>query len=213
MMRLYIGNKKYSSWSFRPWIAMQATGIEFEEILIPFNSDAVNPKYKEFSPTSKVPALIDGDISIWESMAILEYLAETYPEKGLWPKDKKARAHARAISNEMNSGMFGIRGKCPMNMAREISAIKVSDGVKKDVSRIEAIWDECLSAYGGPFLFGEFTIADAMFAPVVNRIEKYELSSHKAIIAYSKTMKALPAYQAWEEAGIAEEQVVDADEA
>ena len=212
-MRLYIGNKKYSSWSFRPWIAMQAKGIEFEEVLIPFNNDAVNPKYKEFSPTSKVPALIDRDISIWESMAILEYLAEAFPKNNLWPEDKKARAHARAISNEMATGMFGIRGECPMNMAREISAIKVSDAVKKDVSRIEAIWDECLSTYGGPFLFGEFTIADAMFAPVVNRIEKYELSSHSAVIAYLKTMKALAAYKAWEDAGAAEAQVVEADEA
>lgn len=212
-MRLYIGNKKYSSWSFRPWIAMQVKGVEFEEVLIPFNNEAVNPKYKEFSPTSKVPALIDGDISIWESLAILEYLAETFPEKNFWPTDKKARAHARAISNEMHGGMFGIRSECPMNMARENSAKKVSDAVKKDVARIEDIWEECLSLYGGPFLFGEFSIADAMFAPVVNRMEKYELSSHKAVIAYSKIMKELPAYIAWEQAGAAEVQVVGADEA
>lgn len=212
-MRLYIGNKKYSSWSFRPWIAMQAKGVEFEEILIPFNNDAVNPKYKEFSPTSKVPALIDGDISIWESLAIMEYLAEAFPTKRFWPVDKKARAHARAISNEMHGGMFGIRGECPMNMAREISAIDVSDAVKKDIARIENIWEECLSAYGGPFLFGEFSIADAMYAPVVNRIEKYELSFHPAVIAYSNAMKALPAYKAWEDAGAAEDQIVEADEA
>lgn len=212
-MRLYIGNKKYSSWSFRPWIAMQTMGIEFEENLIPFNNDAVNPKYKEFSPTSKVPALIDGDISIWESLAIMEYLAEVFPEKNFWPVDKTARAHARAICNEMHGGMVGIRSECPMNMAREISAIDISDAVKKDVARIEEIWDECLSTYGGPFLFGDFTNADAMFAPVVNRIEKYELSTHPTVIAYSKTMKELPAYKAWEKAGAAEEQVVEADEA
>lgn len=211
-MRLYIGNKKYSSWSFRPWIIMQAKDIEFEEVLIPFNSDAVNPDYHKFSPTSKVPTLVDGDVTVWESLAIMEYLADSFPQKNLWPVDKKARAFARAICNEMHGGMFGIRGECPMNMARKVYAIKVSDSVRKDVKRIEEIWSECLSTYGGPFLFGEFSIADAMFAPIVNRLEKYALSNHPSVVAYSKAMKAHSAYQNWEAAGAAEEQVVDADE-
>ncbi|MFK7903176.1 MAG: glutathione S-transferase family protein [Nitratireductor sp.] len=212
-MKLYIGNKKYSSWSFRPWIALTAKNIEFEEILIPFDNDGKNPKFGDFSPTSKVPTLVDEELNVWESLAILEYLADRFPQHGFWPTDINARAHARAISNEMHGGFFGIRGECPMNMARKVEALEVGDSVKKDVKRIEAIWEECLDTFGGPFLFGEFCNADAMYAPVVNRIEKYELSNHAAVKTYTKAMKALPAYKAWEEAGINEPWIVEADEA
>lgn len=212
-MKLYIGNKKYSSWSFRPWIAMQAKGVEFEEILIPFNADAVNPEYKKFSPTSKVPTLVDEDITIWESLAILEYLAEKFPNDGFWPSDQKAKAHARSVANEMHGGFNGLRGQCPMNMARPIAAIDASEQTKKDVKRIEEIWEQCFAIYKGPFLFGEFSNADAMFAPVVNRIEKYALSSHPAVQQYSTAMKSHPAYHEWETSGAAEEWIVPADEA
>ena len=212
-MKLYIGNKNYSSWSLRPWIAMKAKGIEFEEILIPFDDEAKNPKFKEFSPTAKVPTLVDEDLTVWESLAILEYLAEKFPDAGIWPKNQKARAHARAISNEMHGGFGGIRNECPMNIRRQISAITISNDVRKDVARIEAIWSECLETYGGPFLFGEFSNADAMFAPVVNRLEIYELSVHSAVSAYSQVMKSHPAWIEWEEDARAETWIVPADEA
>lgn len=212
-MRLYIGNKNYSSWSFRPWIAMKAKGIEFEEVLIPFNDEGGNPKFREFSPTGKVPTLVDGDLTVWESLAILEYLADRFPDKGFWPADQRARAIARAVANEMHGGFGGIRNECPMNMRREIRAIEVSDQVRRDVARIEQLWSDCLDRHGGPFLFGEFSNADAMFAPVVNRLEKYDLSSSEAVLAYRKAMKSHPAWIEWEEAALKEEWIVPADEA
>ncbi|MCB1421479.1 MAG: glutathione S-transferase family protein [Nitratireductor sp.] len=212
-MRLYIGNKNYSSWSFRPWIAMKVKEIEFEEVLVPFDDEGGNPKFREFSPSGKVPTLVDGDLTIWESLAILEYLAERFPEKTFWPRETAARAMARAVANEMHGGFGGLRSECPMNMRREIRAIEVSDSVRRDVARIEKLWSDCLETSGGPFLFGEFSNADAMFAPVVNRLEKYALSEHPAVAAYTKAMKALPAWIEWEEAGIAEPWIVPADEA
>lgn len=212
-MRLYIGNKNYSSWSFRPWIAMKAKGLEFEEVLIPFDDEGGNPKFREFSPTGKVPTLVDGDLTIWESLAILEYFADRFPEKGFWPATMTARAHARSIANEMHGGFSSLRSQCPMNLRREVRAIKVSDGVRKDVARIEQLWDECLEAHGGPFLFGEFTNADAMYAPVVNRLETYALSDHPAVLAYRAAMKAHPAWIEWESAALKETWIVPADEA
>ena len=211
-MKLYIGNKKYSSWSFRPWIGLRAKAIAFEEILVPFDMAAGNPEFKTFSPTGKVPCLVDDDLTVWESLAILEYASEKYPEAGLWPSDGKARAKARAISCEMLGGFSGLRNECPMNMAREPKPLSVSDVAKKDVSRIETLWSECLEKSGGPFLFGDFTIADAMFAPVVNRLEIYCLSEHAAVLDYSKALKGMKAWQEWEEAGRAEPWYVAEDE-
>jgi glutathione S-transferase len=212
-MRLYIGNKNYSSWSFRPWIAMKAKGVEFEEVLVPFDDEGGNPKFREFSPTGKVPTLVDGDLTVWESLAILEYLHDRFPEMGFWPVEREARAIARAVANEMHGGFGGIRNECPMNMRREIRAIDVSDQVRGDVARIEELWSECLGRSGGPFLFGDFCNADAMFAPVVNRLEKYDLSDNKAVLAYRKAMKSHPAWIEWEEAALKEEWIVPADEA
>lgn len=212
-MRLYIGNKNYSSWSFRPWIAMKAKGVDFEEVLVPFDDEGGNPKFREFSPTGKVPTLVDGDLTVWESLAILEYLADRFPEKGFWPTDMQARALARAVANEMHGGFGGLRSECPMNMRREVRAIEVSDQVRKDVARVEQLWSECLEKSGGPFLFGDFTNADAMFAPVVNRLEKYALSDRDVVKAYTKAMKAHPAWIEWEEAALKETWIVPADEA
>jgi glutathione S-transferase len=216
-MRLYIGNKNYSSWSFRPWIAMKAKEIEFEEVLIPFDDEGGNPKFHEFSPTGKVPTLVakaeGGTLTIWESLAILEYLHEGFPEKRFWPADQDARALARAVANEMHGGFTSLRNQCPMNMRREVRAIPVTEQTRKDVARIETLWDECLDKSGGPFLFGEFCNADAMYAPVVNRLEKYLLSNHPTVIAYRKAMKAHPAWIEWEKAALKETWVVPADEA
>lgn len=210
---LIIGNKNYSSWSFRPWLAMKVKEVPFKETLSPFDEDNDSIHFLEFSPTKKVPVLKDGDTVIWESLAILEYLADLFPERGFWPSDRKARGLARSISNEMHAGFAALRIECSMNMRREVRAIEVSDAVRKDVARIEAIWEDCLAASGGPFLFGEFSNADAMYAPVVNRLHRYELSQTPAVLAYSEAMTALPAWQTWEAAGKAEPWIVEADEA
>jgi glutathione S-transferase len=212
-MRLYIGNKNYSSWSFRPWIAMKAKGVAFEEVLIPFDDAGGNPQFRKFSPTGKVPVLVDGELTVWESLAILEYLHDRFPRWGFWPSDDAARAHARSVANEMHGGFAALRSACPMNMRREVRAIEVGEGVRKDVARIEQIWDGCLSRHGGPFLFGEFCNADAMYAPVVNRLEKYALYEHPSVLAYTRAMKGHPAWHEWETAALAEPWIVPADEA
>jgi len=145
-----------------------------------------------------------GDLTVWDSLAIVEYVAELFPEKGWWPDDQRQRAHARAIASEMHSGFPALRDECPMNMAREVSAIEISNAAKTDIERIETIWRSCLDASGGPFLFGAFTIADAMFAPAVNRFEKYQLSNAPAAAQYAEAIKKLPAWREWERDGIAE---------
>lgn len=212
-MKLFIGNKNYSSWSLRPWIAMREKGIEFEEKLIPFEMASGNPRFSEFSPHGKVPVLVDYELTVWESLAILEYIADKFPQAGLWPSQVNDRAWARSIACEMHAGFGALRAAAPMNMRREPSSIAMDDALRADVERIEQIWDECLQrSPGGPFLFGEFGNVDAMFAPVVNRLEVYQLSSHAAVLAYTKAMKALPAWREWEKAALAETWVVEEDE-
>lgn len=211
-MKLFIANKKYSSWSLRPWIALMHKGIAFEEVLVPFDMANGNPEFQTFSPNGKVPILVDGEITIWESLAIMEYVAEKHPDKGLWPENPAARAKARAISCEMLAGFTALRGAFPMHMAREPKAYPVNQAIQKDLNRITQIWSECLAASDGPFLFGDFTIADAMFAPVVNRIHTYQLSDHDIVRQYSRTIQALPAYKAWQQAGQAEPWYVAEDE-
>lgn len=212
-LTLYIANKNYSSWSFRPWIAMTAAGIPFKEVLIPFDDDASNPRFKEISPTGRVPALHHGDTRIWESLAIIEYVAELYPDKRIWPEDRRDRAVARSISMEMLSGFRALRGACPMNIRRPRKPIDLPEGVMEDVARISAIWTEMRARSGGPFLFGDFSAADAMYAPVVNRFEVYDLVTDGAVLDYMAAMKGHPAWQAWESAARAESWIVPADEA
>lgn len=210
---LYIGNKNYSSWSLRPWIAMEAAGVPFTDEVIPFDFPAGNPKFKAISPTGRVPVLHHGDVRVWESLAIIEYVAELFPDKGIWPKDAGARAEARAISMEMLSGFRALRNACPMNIRREPRAIALPDGVTDDVARIETIWKEALTRSGGPFLFGAFSAADAMYAPVVNRFETYRLTQDEAVLAYIARMKAHPAWRKWQTAALAEPWIVPEDEA
>ena len=210
---LYIGNKNYSSWSMRPWLAMKGCGVPFSEVLIPFNDEGGNPKFKEISPTGRVPVLHHGDVRIWESLAIIEYVAELYPDAGLWPQAPADRARARSYAMEMLSGFRALRGACPMNIRRPVRAISLPEGVMADVARIEAIWTEALARSGGPFLFGAFTAADAMFAPVVNRLEIYALTDNPVSLAYRAAMKAHPAFLAWEKDALAETWIVPADEA
>ncbi|MXN52714.1 glutathione S-transferase [Shinella sp. AETb1-6] len=210
---LYIGNKNYSSWSLRPWIAMEAAGVPFTDEVIPFDFPAGNPKFKAISPTGRVPVLHHGDVRVWESLAIIEYVAELFPDKGIWPKDAGARAEARAISMEMLSGFRALRNACPMNIRREPRAIALPDGVTDDVARIETIWKEALARSRGPFLFGAFSAADAMYAPVVNRFETYRLTEDDAVLAYIARVKAHPAWQKWQAAALAEPWIVPEDEA
>ncbi|WP_455874117.1 glutathione S-transferase family protein [Rhizobium yanglingense] len=211
-LTLYIGNKNYSSWSFRPWIAMEATGIPFEEILIPFDFPAGNPRIREISPTGRVPVLLHGSLQVWESLSIIDYVSELYPEAGLWPKDRAQRAVARSVSMEMLSGFQALRGACPMDIRRERGKIALADGVMADVLRIETIFREVRNRSGGPFLFGGFSAADAMFAPVVSRFDTYDLVTASDTLSYMSALKAHPAWLKWEAAARAEPWIVPKDE-
>jgi glutathione S-transferase len=210
---LHIGNKNYSSWSFRPWIALKAAGIAFEEILIPFDFPAGNPRFKEISPTGRVPVLHHGNVRVWESLAIIEYVADLFPEAGIWPKSAADRAVARAISMEMLAGFRALRNACPMNMRRPVGRLDLPEGVTDDVARIETIWNALRAKSGGPFLFGTFTAADAMFAPVVNRFEIYDLVTDTATLDYMAAVKAHPAWVEWRDAALTESWIVPEDEA
>lgn len=212
-LTLYIGNKNYSSWSFRPWIGLKVAGISFDERLVPFEMAAGNPKFKEFSPTGKVPVLVDGDLVIAESLAILDHVARKFPDTHLWPSDENIRTLAMAASCEMLGGFSAIRNQCPMNMRRPIKKFEQDAALAKDVARIEALWSQSLNKFNGEFLFGTFSVADAMFAPVVNRLDVYELTSNEQIRAYMDRVKALKAWKEWELAGINEPWIVEEDEA
>ncbi len=211
-LELFIGNKNYSSWSFRPWIALTHKRIPFRENLVPFDFEAGNPDFAAFSPSRKVPVLKDGDLTVWDSLAILEYAAERFPQSGLWPEEGPARAKARSVSAEMHSGFSALRGACPMNMRRPVRALDVSDAVKSDITRIVDIWRTCLEESGGPFLFGDFTIADAMYAPVVSRFATYELSDDPDVLRYHAAMTGTGAWKTWLEGALRETWVVEEEE-
>src|SRR5258708_7746711 len=207
-MQLILGNKNYSSWSLRPCIAMKALGIPFDDIVIPFGEPIGNPEFKakvrQYSPTEKVPVLIDGDTHVWETLAILEYLAEKFPEFHLWPSDAKARAEARVLASEMHAGFSALRGECPMNIHRPVKTRAISAAAQRDVTRIDAMWQAARTRYGGPFLLGKFSAADAMYAPVVTRINTYGIEVGRDARAYMEAVMALPAFAEWRAASIAE---------
>ncbi|MCP1731701.1 glutathione S-transferase [Bradyrhizobium japonicum] len=212
MLKLVIGNKNYSSWSMRPWLALRANNIPFEEVFIPLYTDqADKDRILAFSKAGKVPTLIDGDVTVWDSLAIIEYLAERFPEAKLWPADRAARAHARAISAEMHSGFMPLRNECGMNLHRPIRAVALSDDARANVARIQEIWAECHLRYGkqGPFLFGAFSAADAMYAPVVHRFRTYAIPVKAEAQHYVDAMMALPAFAEWTRDGIAETLRID----
>ena len=211
-LKLVIGNKNYSSWSMRPWLALRASNIPFEEIFIPlYTGQADKDRLLSFSRSGKVPALIDDDLTIWDSLAIIEYLAERFPEAKLWPQDRAARAHARSISAEMHSGFMPLRNECGMNLHRPIRSVALSEDARANIARIEEIWSGCRERYGkqGPFLFGAFTGADAMYAPVVHRFRTYDIKVAPVVQAYMETMMALPAFKEWTEAGLAETLIIE----
>jgi glutathione S-transferase len=214
-LKLVIGNKNYSSWSLRPWIAMKAAGIPFEETVIPFGAPDFKQRVGEVSGTGKVPVLIDGGNRIWESLAILEYLAEKFPGAALWPKDAAARAHARSIASEMHAGFGALRNELPMNLSRPVIKRALTAEVEANVRRIETIWTDCRARFGtsGPFLFGGFSAADAMYAPVVSRLHTYDVDVGDVARVYMAAAMALPAWREWQAAALKETWIVAEDEA
>lgn len=208
-LTLIIGNKNYSSWSLRPWLVLKQTGESFKEIRIPIHQENSLKEILNYSPSGRVPCLIDGDIKIWESLAICEYLAERFPKANLWPSDPKARAYARSISNEMHAGFQALRKNFPMNIRERISK-EIPEDTQEDIDRVTGIWKECRKNFGksGSFLFGNFTIADAMFAPVVTRFMSYGVKVDFASEAYMRSIFDLPAMQEWVKAASAEKEVI-----
>lgn len=212
-LKLAIGNKNYSSWSMRPWLALRANDIPFAETVIPLYTD--NPADKQqilsFSRAGKVPVLIDGDITVWDSLAIIEYIAERYPEAKLWPDELAARAHARSVCAEMHSGFMALRSECGMNLHRPVRPVALSADALANIARVQQIWRECRARYAahGPFLFGRFGAADAMYAPVVHRFRTYAIDVEPEAKAYMATMMALPAFQEWTRDGLAETLVIE----
>jgi glutathione S-transferase len=211
-LKLVIGNKNYSSWSMRPWLALHAKNNPFEEVVIPLYTGAADKqRILDVSRAGKVPILVDGDVTVWDSLAIIEYVAERFPEKRLWPEHPADRAHARSVCAEMHSGFAALRNECGMNLHRPVRAIELSADARANVARIEEIWGECRGRYGqlGPFLFGDFGAADAMFAPVVHRFRTYAVAVTKETQRYMETMMAFPAFAEWTKAGLAETLVIE----
>ena len=194
---LVIGNKAYSSWSMRPWLLMKQAGIAFDEIRIALYQDGHAEKIRAHSPAGRVPVLRDGDITVWDSLAICEYLAERHAEKNLWPRDAAARAHARAVSAEMHAGFAALRSNMGMNVRRSFPGVGRMPEVEKDIARIEQLWNDCLQRHGGPFLFGAFSVADAMYAPVATRFRTYAVELGADAQRYAAMLLELPAVRAW----------------
>lgn len=213
-LRLVIGNKNYSSWSMRPWIGMKAAGIRFDETVISLNAPDFKPRLAKLSGTGKVPVLIDGETHVWESLAILEHVAEKFPQAELWPADAAARAHARAISHEMHAGFLPLRRHLPMCVWRPVQKRHLTSEAAANVKRIDAMWSECRTRFGngGPFLFGTFSAADAMYAPVVSRFGTYAVDVSAQARAYMDAVMELPAWKAWTEAALKEEWILAEDE-
>lgn len=198
-LHLIIANKAYSSWSMRPWIAMKAQGLAFRETVICLDQPDTAARIKAFSAAGKVPVLQHGDVTVWDSLAILEYLAETFPGKNWWPADRAQRAVARAISAEMHSGFTNLRSNMPMNVRKTLPGVGHNEAVEADVARISAIWRDTRAKYGagGAFLFGTFTNADAMFAPVATRLKTYVVKLDADAQAYADALLAHPAVREW----------------
>jgi glutathione S-transferase len=213
-LTIYIGNKNYSSWSLRPWLALKQTGLAFKEIVVPIGQPTTRSTILLHSPSGKVPALRHGDLVLWESLAICEYLAELAPDRGLWPESPVARATARSISHEMHAGFAALRANLPMNIRSSFPNRAFPPEVWTDVGRILALWGNARREYGadGPFLFGQFCIADAMFAPVVARFRTYGVTLDADAQAYGDAVWAFPAFQEWRTAAHREPMIIDSYE-
>ena len=221
MLKLYIGNKNYSSWSMRPWVLLKQAEIAFEEVKVRFDSFDTDSAFKRaiasVNPAGKVPVLVDGDFAVWDTLAIAEYLAEKFPDKGIWPRDRQARARARSVCAEMHSGFSALRSHCPMNIEASLPQVgalvwRDQPAVRTDVHRIASMWTGLLEQYGGPMLFGGFCAADAYFAPVCMRLKNYGLPVPGQITDYIRRVCALPGVKAWMEDALAEKDFLDFEE-
>jgi len=219
-LQLVIGNKNYSSWSMRPWVLMRQLGLPFEEIKLRFDFSDNSP-YRQtiarFSPAGLVPVLLDDGYAIWDTLAIAEALHEKFPAAGVWPADARARARARSVSAEMHSGFGALRNHCPMNIEASLPEIgqrvwAEQDGVRRNLARLEALWGDALATSGGPFLFGAFSAADAMFAPVCMRLLTYRLPLSATAQAYVDRVRAAPGVEAWVDDALAEQDYLDFEE-
>jgi glutathione S-transferase len=220
-MQLYIGNKNYSSWSMRPWVLLRQFGIPFDEVMVRFDSFDADSAFKRtlaaLAPTGKVPLLVDQGFAVWDTLAIAEYLAEQHPALPLWPRDRLQRARARSLVAEMHSGFGALRSACPLNIEAALAEVgdqvlREQPGVRADLARLVAMWTEALQASGGPFLFGEFGIVDAFYAPVVGRLRTYALPVPEAVAAYMDRVWASPGVAAWVAEALAEQTWVAFDE-
>jgi glutathione S-transferase len=221
MLQLYIGNKNYSSWSMRPWVLLRQFGIPFDEVMLRFDGFEPESRFKQaiarVSPTGRVPVLVDDGLAIWDTLAIAEYLAEKFADRQLWPAERQARARARSLCAEMHSGFGSLRSHCAMNIEAslpEVGARVLAEqpGVRVDLARISAMWLEALASSGGPFLFGEFSVADAFFAPVVMRLKTYALPVPDGVQQYMQAVQASPGVAAWVRDALAEKEFLDFEE-
>jgi glutathione S-transferase len=213
MPTLVIANKCYSSWSMRPWLLLKQLGIAFDEITVPLDLPDTKARVLKHSPAGKVPILIDGDVTVWETIAIMEYVGEAYGAP-VWPADRKARAMARSIAAEMHSGFSALRSACPMNLGKKFAQKDRGEAVARDVARFGEIVRQAREQFGtgGPFLFGAFSAADAMYAPLVTRLDTYSIALDATTRAYADAILILPAFQEWRSAAMEEEWIVEADE-
>lgn len=213
-LTLVVGNQNYSSWSLRPWLAMRMAGLEFDLIVIPLDLPETKSRILEHSPAGRVPILHHGELTVWESLSICEYAAELAPRAGLWPADGEARAVARAVSGEMHAGFDALRAAMPMNLRADRPGVPITSAVQADIGRITAMWRHCRQRYGaaGPFLFGRFSIADAMFAPVVTRFNTYHVPLAAGEREYADAVLALEPMKKWYAAAKTERWTIEADE-
>lgn len=221
MLKLYIGNKNYSSWSMRPWVLLKQAGIPFEEVMVRFDSFDSNSDFKKtlagINPGGKVPVLVDDGFAVWDTLAIAETLAERFPDQHLWPQDAQARARARSVCAEMHSGFGALRSQCPMNIEADLPQVgalawRDRPAVRADVQRLVDMWSELLNRHGGPMLFGDFSIADAYFAPVCMRLHTYALPVPAHIADYVQRVRALHGVKAWIDGALAEKDFLDFEE-
>jgi glutathione S-transferase len=220
-MKLYIGNKNYSSWSMRPWVLMRHFDVPFDEVMLRFDGFDADSKFKQalrkISPAGRVPVLVDGDLVVWDTLAIVEYLAERHADVPLWPREQRARARARTLCAEMHAGFAALRSHCPQNIEASLpdvgaKVLAEQAAVRADLARLDAMWCEALAAGGGPFLFGDFTIADAFYAPVVGRLRTYALPVSPAATAYLERVWASRGVAAWVREALAEHDFRDFEE-
>jgi glutathione S-transferase len=206
-LTIVIGNKNHSSWSLRPWLALEQTGQPYCEVIIALDQPGTHAAIAQHSPAGRVPVLRHGGLVVWDSLAIVEYLAEAFPGAGLWPDDVAARAVARAVSAEMHAGFADLRAAMPMDVKARLPGYGRTTGSLRDIARVIAIWADCRSRFGagGPYLFGRFSIADAMFAPVVFRFRSYDVVLDGPVRAYADAMLGHPAMQKWSDAAEVEE--------